>query len=154
MSQCPIDVSAFHQVWWLNHAKSLCLTLQLRILDIFGWHFGCFNSYFWVVKSPFLPLKSSNDQCYRFFIGSIHIFQHKKWIGLWENLQETMYFPMKYGGFRFQFSCKPILLHMFWWFKLWDWFRYHRKTGKPYISEEHLIFHGKKLKPWFPLGFL
>ena len=33
--------------------------------------------------------------------------QQEQWIGLWENLQETMDFPMKYGGFLY-FSLKPI----------------------------------------------
>jgi len=31
-----------------------------------------------------------------------------QWIGLRENLQETIDFPIKYGAFRFQFSLKPI----------------------------------------------
>jgi hypothetical protein len=31
-----------------------------------------------------------------------------QWIGLRENLQETIDFPIKYGAFRLNFSLKPI----------------------------------------------
>ena len=38
-----------------------------------------------------------------------------QWIGLRENLQETIDFPIKYGAFRFKFSLKPI--HWYVWFR-------------------------------------
>jgi hypothetical protein len=41
--------------------------------------------------------------------GKMRTENGKQWIGLRENLQETMVFTIKYRGFGFKFSHHPIL---------------------------------------------
>ena len=66
-------------------------------------------------------------------------FQYlSQWIGLRENLQETMVFTIKYRGFRFQFSHHPIL-----WLSQWIGLReiYRKVSGSNFPSNSEKQNH-------------
>ena len=78
----------------------------------------------------------------------IELNRHVQWIGLRENLQETMVFTIKYRGFRLKFSHHPILWHvdaLFFAGTFWSWWTLvNSKTSGAHQYSKHFFLHHQR----------